>query len=81
MKYSATDLDAFTSPNYPPLAEMGIGVKFYLPYTPIYSNKNFSVADSLCRNVAILRVFPSITVETVKAFFEPPVEGLSVHLF
>ncbi|VDM27809.1 unnamed protein product [Hydatigera taeniaeformis] len=80
VKRSATDLDAFTSPNYPLLAEMSIDVNFHLANILHYpgESKNLVVIDSLCRNVIMLRIFPSITTETVKALFKPPIEGLLV---
>ncbi len=77
VKCSATDLDAFTSPNYAPLAEMSVDVNFH-PSNILQSageSKGLKVSDSLCRNVVMLRIFPSITTETVRAFFNPPVEG------
>lgn len=77
VKCSATDLDAFTSPNYPPLAELNIDVNMHgsniLPING--DSKGLCVRDQLCRNVVMLRIFPSITTETVRAFFQPPVEG------
>ncbi|KAL5112506.1 L-asparaginase [Taenia crassiceps] len=83
VKRSATDLDAFTSPNYPTLAEMGIDINFHLSNILPYpgDNKNLTVIDSLCRNVVVLRVFPSITTETVKAIFKPPVEGVILQTY
>nr|CDS15566.1 Asparaginase glutaminase [Echinococcus granulosus] len=83
VKRSATDLDAFTSPNYPPLVEMSVDINFHLSNILRYpsESKKLTVIDSLCRNVVMLRVFPSITTETVKAFFKPPVEGVILQTY
>ncbi|VDK38011.1 unnamed protein product [Taenia asiatica] len=83
VKRSATDLDAFTSPNYPPLAEMSVDINFHLSNILHYpgENNDLTVIDSLCRNVVALRVFPSITTETVKAFFKPPIEGVILQTY
>lgn len=77
MKCSATDLDAFTSPNYPPLAKVGIDIRFHISNIRQYpgEGRSLQVIESLSRNVVMLRMFPSITAETVESFFKPPIEG------
>uniref|UniRef100_A0A0V0J7L3 asparaginase n=1 Tax=Schistocephalus solidus TaxID=70667 RepID=A0A0V0J7L3_SCHSO len=83
VKCSATDLDAFTSPNYPPLAEMGVDVNIHGANILAPSNDTLEVKvqDKLSRNVVLLRLFPSITTETVKSFFKPPAEAVILQTY
>jgi L-asparaginase len=60
-KFSAEHFDAFNSPNYPPLAEVGLHIKYN--YNLIrYSDpaKDLVVHKSFDTNVAILKLFPGI---------------------
>ncbi|KAM7540974.1 hypothetical protein Aperf_G00000023396 [Anoplocephala perfoliata] len=83
VKCSATDLDAFTSPNYPPLATMGVDITYHLSsirHCP-GEGRSLQVIESLSRNVTVLRMFPSITTEIVKSFFKPPIEGVILQTY
>uniref|UniRef100_A0A0X3NSJ3 asparaginase n=1 Tax=Schistocephalus solidus TaxID=70667 RepID=A0A0X3NSJ3_SCHSO len=83
VKSSATDVDIFVSPNCPPLAESREDIKIY--YDRIWKSndkkRRLRVNPDLCPNVAILRLFPSISAETIKAFFQPPVEGVILQTY
>ncbi|VDN10882.1 unnamed protein product [Dibothriocephalus latus] len=83
VKSSATDVDIFVSPNCPPLAEIREDIKIY--YDRIWKSndkkRRLRVNPDLCPNVAILRLFPSISAETVRAFFQPPVEGVILQTY
>lgn len=60
-KFSAEHFDAFNSPNYPPLAEVGLHIKYN--YSVIrYSDpqKDLVVHKKFDTNVAILKLFPGI---------------------
>ncbi|XP_042906093.1 L-asparaginase isoform X2 [Parasteatoda tepidariorum] len=81
-KISTSSLDAFSSPNLPPLAKMGIGI--HVEWRNIFrpsSIEKFSVHNVLNRNVGLLRLFPSITVEVVRAFLSPPIEGVVLQTY
>lgn len=41
----------------------------------------FCVQENLCRNVSILRIFPSISIECVRAALQPPVQGVVLQTF
>ncbi|GFY59683.1 l-asparaginase [Trichonephila inaurata madagascariensis] len=63
-KISTSSLDAFSSPNLPPLVKMGIGI--HIEWRNVFrpsSIEKFNVHSSLNHNVGLLRLFPSITVE------------------
>uniref|UniRef100_A0A914QYR6 L-asparaginase N-terminal domain-containing protein n=1 Tax=Panagrolaimus davidi TaxID=227884 RepID=A0A914QYR6_9BILA len=68
-KLNNNRLAAFDSPNMNPLASMDISINF--KYESIFRSGNisyFRVQDNLCRNVSILRIFRSISIECVSLF-------------
>ncbi|BHF59024.1 hypothetical protein SprV_0100197900 [Sparganum proliferum] len=83
VKSSATDVDMFVSPNCPPLAESREDIKIY--YDRIWKSndkkRRLRVNPDLCPNVAILRLFPSMSAETMRAFFQPPIEGVILQTY
>ena len=67
-KVNATGFDAFSSPNYPPLASAGISIKYnssYIHYPP-GGRRDFSVHTSLDTRVSILKIHPGITEQAVR---------------
>lgn len=80
-KHDATSLDAFESPNLPPLVKVGIDVEFrrelVLPIDP----RPFHVETRLSPNVAALRVYPGITRGILENFLRPPLEGLVLETY
>jgi L-asparaginase len=67
-KLSAEHFDAFSSPNYPPLAEAGLHLKYN--YNHINYPKGFKklvVHKTFDNNVAILKLFPGINRNFVQA--------------
>lgn len=40
-----------------------------------HNSKKLTVQTNLCPDVAILRLFPSVSVDAVRSFFEPPMKG------
>ncbi|KAI4485299.1 hypothetical protein M0804_006804 [Polistes exclamans] len=81
-KVSATSFDAFHSPNFPPLATAGINIEVDYRLSKYPSNPgNFSVHLKLNRNVGLLRLFPGITADLVRAFLQPPTEGVVLQTY
>lgn len=81
-KVDATGLEAFNSPNMLPLATMDIGIN--INYDAIIrppTTAPFIVQDQLCRHVGLLRIFPSISIDSIKAFLQPPTEGVVLQTF
>ncbi|XP_076666145.1 L-asparaginase 1 [Andrena cerasifolii] len=81
-KISATAFEAFDSPNFPPLAKAN--VKIEVDYRAIFRScglEKFHVHAALNRNVGLLRIFPSITTALVKAFLQPPIEGVVLQSY
>lgn len=81
-KLSTQAFDAFNSLNSPPLAITGIRVE--VDYPSIFRSgalEKFHVHTTLSRNVGLLRLFPSITGELVKAFLRSPTEGVVLQTY
>ena len=76
-KDSVDSYKGFTSLNYPPLATVGshICVKWDLVMRPVVVGR-FRIADRLEPNVAVLRLFPGITVATIRSLAAPPTKGI-----
>ncbi len=74
-KMSAEHFDAFNSPNYHPLAEVGLHLKYFnnLIHYPSDQNK-LIVHKDFDTNVAILKLFPGISRKLVNAVTH--IEGL-----
>lgn len=65
-KYNSEHFNAFESPNYPNLAEAGINLKFN--YGAIHystSHKELKIHTELNANIAVLKIFPGISKETI----------------
>lgn len=67
-KFSADHFDAFDSPNYPPLAEAGLHIR-YNTTNIIYPTrkKKLTVLKKFDNNVAILKMFPGINRNLVNS--------------
>jgi L-asparaginase len=82
-KYSAEHFDAFNSPNYPPLAEAGLHLKYNfddIRYPE--KNGNLIVHKKFDNNVAILKLFPGINRNFVEAVINTKgLRGLIVETF
>lgn len=69
-KVNSTGFDAFSSPNYPPLAVAGINIKYntgFIHY-PAGDCGGFSISTQLDTRVSILKVHPGITPEIARHF-------------
>eukprot|EP01147_Barroeca_monosierra_P000976 gene976-4220_t len=81
-KMTTFSLDAFDSPNFPALMELGAGVHLRkdLLFTPSTLAK-FRVHTDLNPNVSIMRLFPGITANTVKSFLQEPTQGVVIQSY
>jgi L-asparaginase len=67
-KINADNFNAFHSPNYPPLAESGVHIKYNKEDILYHSgDKPFRVHTDLDTNLAVLKIFPGITEHVVDA--------------
>lgn len=81
-KVSSDSLNAFDSPNLSPLATMGINIQ--VDYGNVWRPRDispFNLHTNLDRNVSLLRIFPSITLETVKVYLQAPTQGVVLQTY
>jgi L-asparaginase len=82
-KLNATELDAFDSPNFPPLVEIGTELRFGpsngLPaQSRVFSDRPPSFRES---NIAVLPVFPGISERLIDAIIETGAMGLVLRCY
>jgi len=72
-KKNAEHFSAFNSYNYPPLAKAGVHIKYFRSYIhyPVPGSK-LRVRTRIDQNIAILKLFPGITEQTVHAILHIP---------
>ena len=66
-KRSAEHFNAFKSYNYPALAQAGINIIYNRDHINYIPKENFAVNTKMEQNVVILKLFPGITTQTIKA--------------
>jgi len=83
VKVDADSLDAFESPNFPPLGTLGIEIKINwdLVLPPPKTRKPVRVTALNESRVAALRLFPGISIDIVKNFLQPPIRGLILETY
>ncbi|XP_026280451.1 L-asparaginase-like [Frankliniella occidentalis] len=82
VKVSAHSLRAFDTPNFPPLATIGINidVDHRLVYRP-KTTEPFTVHCKMNNNVGLLRIFPNISTNVVRSFLAPPLKGAVLQTY
>ncbi|OXB73585.1 UNVERIFIED_CONTAM: hypothetical protein H355_005300 [Colinus virginianus] len=81
-KVDAGSFNAFSSPNLPPLANAEVDIT--INWETVWranTKKKFRVHTNMNRNVGLLRMFPGITAAAVKAFLQPPIEGIVLETY
>ena len=80
---SAEHFDAFYSPNYHPLAEVGLHLKYFNnPISYPANDKKLIVHKAFDTNVAILKLFPGINRKLVQAIINTEeLRGLIIETF
>lgn len=83
VKNSAEYFNAFQSFNYPPLAQVGVHIKFnFAAINYIPTTHPFKIHTSLDNNIAILKFFPGITKEVITSILNVPgLKGLIIETF
>jgi L-asparaginase len=82
-KISAEHFNAFTSPNFPELAESGVHLKVNTDLVLIAnSNKNLQVHTNFDDNVALLKLFPGMNEKVLTSFFSiPNLKGIVLETY
>jgi L-asparaginase len=82
-KVSAEHFNAFDSPNYPPLAEAGLHIRFNrnsIRYPVI--RRDLNVNKSFDTNVAVLKLFPGIGKNLIRSVLNTPeLRGLIIETY
>jgi len=81
IKSSIFAFDAFTSPNFPPLARVGVYIHYPAipPRPPIPDT--LTVHQKLSTDVALIKLFPGITPVLLEALIDAPIRGLVLETF
>ncbi|GAA6058789.1 hypothetical protein JCM10212_001905 [Sporobolomyces blumeae] len=80
-KTSADDFHAFTSPNVPPLATVGIDIEVDWGQVLRPGPRPFRAHKALSSEVTTLRIFPGLTGSAVRAFLGADVRGVVLETY
>lgn len=81
-KFNAEHFNAFLSANYPPLAEVGVHIKFNTMAIHPPNFKKLKVHKKMNTNVVILKLFPGISESVVTSILNTPgLEGVVLETF
>lgn len=82
-KVNAEQFEAFSSPNYPSIAESGVHLKFnYNLLLKSNQQKKLIVRKKLEDKIVILKLFPSITKQVVKSILNiPTIKGVVLETY
>lgn len=82
-KVSASKLDAFDSPNYPPLgsAETTIEVFQHRFRQPPQTPQKFSVCEIRPAEIATFRLFPGMSIDVLSNLLQRPLHGLVIESY
>lgn len=75
-KFSSEHLNAFKSINYPPLAEVGIGINYNTPYirkTEDYSSP-LRIATDVCSEIVVIELYPGMSTAVLHSILN--IEGI-----
>ncbi|MGB0897434.1 MAG: asparaginase [Flavobacteriaceae bacterium] len=81
-KINAEHFEAFTSPNYPELAESGVHLKVF-KHNRLCNNKGaFFVHEHMCTDITVLKLYPGITKTVVETILNTPnIKGVIIETY
>ena len=80
-KIDAAGLDAFASPNLPPLGEAGTELVLYRRRIRPAPDAPFQIRRIGTPYVGEMRLFPGVRAQVVENFLKPPLQGLVLETF
>jgi L-asparaginase len=80
-KYNSAKFEAFRSPNYPVLVEAGIHLKYNTDALLNNLDTEFILPTKLDNRVAVLKLFPGISAQTIKAVLDSDVRSIVMETF
>ncbi|RZL49076.1 MAG: type I asparaginase [Pedobacter sp.] len=81
IKNNSEKFEAFSSPNYPILAEAGVNLDFFPNYILPVPNEPFQIHTSFHANIGVLKMYPGISENAVKAITESSVDAIILEAF
>lgn len=81
IKYNSEKFEAFRSPNYPILAEAGVHLTFFNNYILPQPRKPLQVLLNFNSNIGVLKMYPGISAQAVKAITHSPVDAIVLETF
>lgn len=81
IKYSADDMIAFASPNYPPLADVGISIKYNSKMLRRPENQDFALRELENIPIGVIKVFPGIQFELFDSIMTERLKGIVLETF
>lgn len=81
IKYNAENFEAFRTPNYPRLAVAGVHLTFFKNYVQQPSTAPLKVNANLNANIGVLKMYPGITPQAVKAVTQSSVNAIVLEAF
>jgi L-asparaginase len=81
IKYNSEKFEAFLSPNYHILAEAGVNLSFYSNYIHPHAEGSLHVQSDFNANIGVLKLYPGITPEAVKAITKSSVDAIVLETF
>lgn len=81
-KYSAEELDAFRSENYPALAEVGVNIWYNKPYLNVPCGGELQIYPRLEPDIMVVKIFPGMTENLLRSMLSiEPVRGIVLETF
>jgi L-asparaginase len=81
IKNNSEKFEAFSSPNYPILAEAGVNLDFFPNYILPIPTQPFQIHTQFNANIGVLKIYPGITENAVKAVTESAVSAIVLEAF
>jgi len=81
IKYNSEKFEAFRSPNYPILAEAGVHLTFFNNYILPQPRKPLKVLLNFNSNIGVLKMYPGISAQAVKAITHSSVDAIVLETF
>lgn len=82
VKVNAEGFEAFVSPNFPALGEIGVDIRIHWNFVlPPPGDSPLQVQTLLPVNVGALRLWPGISAQVVRNFLQPPLQGMVLEAY
>lgn len=82
-KFDSSQLDAFSSFNLAPLATIGVAISiaWHLVLPPPPSSMSLKARTGFCKDVAVITLFPGLSVASLTKQLAPPLRGAVLQTF